>query len=427
MTYEQTLDYIHSTLKFGSKPGLSRIRALMEALGNPQDTLRYVHITGTNGKGSTTTMVSNILRQAGLRVGTFISPYVDDFRERMQINGEMIPREALCRELEELLPAIEHIRELGHMHPTEFELVTALAFTWFAREKCDIVVLEVGMGGRLDCTNVIQPPLAAAIVSVSLDHTGVLGSTTAEIAKDKCGIIKPGSTAVCCFDQDEAALAVIREDAASKGVELRIPDKSALEITSSDIFGTNLTVDGLNLTISMPGAHQIQNAMTAYTIARVLQEKGVGITDENIVSGIAGTRFAGRLELIRKVPVCLLDGGHNPGGVDALCRALDTHLAGRKIIAVMGMMGDKATSYCIPEVAKRAGIFIGTQCDYGRAMPAQAVAQVASAYCDRVYYNENIATACRIAYSMASPDDVILVCGSLYILHDAREVLTYIE
>ena len=423
MTYEQTLAYIHATRSFGSKPGLSRIRALMEACGNPQKTLRFVHITGTNGKGSTTTMVSNILRQAGFKVGTFVSPYVDDYRERMQINGEMIPREALSEQLEKLLPAIEVIRNAGHFHPTEFELDTALALNWWAQEQCDFVVLEVGMGGRLDCTNVIDAPLAAVLTPVSLDHMSVLGNTVTEIALDKCGIIKEGTTAVTCFDQDPDALQVIREYTASRNIPLMIPDKAAVQVLSSDITGSKVVYDGLTLTIPMPGAHQIQNALTAFTVARVLQSKGIAVSDANIVAGIGATRFGGRLELIRRSPVCLLDGGHNPNGVDALTKAIETLLPGKRIIAVMGMMAYKATGYCIPEVARRADVFIATQCDYGRALASDKVAEIARPHCSDVRVTSTITGAAELALSLAGPDDAVIVCGSLYILHDARVVL----
>ena len=424
MTYDETLAYIHSTLKFGSKPGLSRIRALMEACGNPQKSTRFVHITGTNGKGSTTTMLTNIFRRAGYRVGTFLSPYVDNFRERMQINGELIPPAALTAELERLLPKIEAIKELGHTQPTEFEIVTALALNWFAHEQCDIVMLEVGMGGRLDCTNVIDAPEAAVLTPVSLDHTKVLGSTVAEIAQDKCGIIKPGCDAVTCYGQAPEALAVLRADCAAKGVPLHIPDESALDLLLCDISGSRAEYDGLALRVNMAGMHQLQNAVTALTAARALRARGWKVSDADITDGIADTRFAGRLEIIRRDPLVLLDGGHNPAGVDAAARAIDDSLAGRRLITVMGMCADKATAYCIPEIARRSAVFIATQCDIPRALPASEVARLAVGHCRDVHWNERVSTACQIALSLADPGDVILVCGTLYILHDAREALT---
>ncbi|MEA4823267.1 MAG: folylpolyglutamate synthase/dihydrofolate synthase family protein [Clostridiaceae bacterium] len=424
MTYDETLSYIHSTLKFGSKPGLSRIRALMEACGNPQKKTRFVHITGTNGKGSTTMMLTNILRCAGYRVGSFISPYVDNFRERMQIDGEMIPPAALTAELENLLPKIEAIKEQGHTQPTEFEIVTALAFNWFADEHCDIVMLEVGMGGRLDCTNVIDAPEVAVLTPVSLDHTRILGSTVAEIARDKCGIIKPGCDAVTCYDQSPDALAVIRADCAEKGVALHIPDTAKLDLLRSDITGSLVDYGGMDLRINMAGVHQIQNALTAVTAAGVLHTRGWAVSDAHIREGIADTRFAGRLEIIRRNPIALLDGGHNPSGADAIARALDDYLSGRRVITVMGMCADKETAYCIPKIAQRSSIFLATQCDIPRALPAYDVARLAVGHCKEVHWNERVSTACRIALSLAEPDDVILVCGTLYILHEAREALS---
>lgn len=423
MNYEETLAYIHSTLKFGSKPGLSRIRALMEASGNPQKKCAFVHITGTNGKGSTTMFTTNILREAGYRVGTFISPYVDDFRERMQIDGEMIPKDALCRQLEKLLPVIETIREQGHSQPTEFEIVTALALNWFADEGCDIVALEVGMGGRYDCTNVIDAPEAAVLTPISLDHIKILGNTVAEIARDKCGIIKPGCVCVTCFAQAADALEVIRADCQEKGVPLHIPDRSRVDLLESNLTGTLIDYDGLVLRVNMAGEHQIQNALTAVTVAQVLREHGYAITDEHIIRGIADTRFAGRLEIIRRNPLCLLDGGHNAACADVVAKALDDYLTGRRIITVMGMFADKDTAYCVPKIARRSDVFIATQCDMPRARDAHSLAQLAVGHCKDVHWNENISTACKIALELAQPQDVILVCGSLYILHEAREIL----
>ncbi len=420
MTYEEALAYIHSTRNFGSKPGLTRIRALMEACGNPQKSVRFVHVTGTNGKGSTTTMIANILRDAGYRTGLFLSPYVDDFRERIQVSGEMIPHEALCEELERLIPAIRTIREQGHTHPTEFELVTALAFNWFAHSGCDIVALEVGLGGRLDCTNIIDAPEAAVFTPVSLDHTKLLGSTTAEIARDKAGIIKPGCDAVTCYGQDSAALAVLRSVCAEKGVRLHVPDADKLDLMSSVLGESKVEYDYFPLTVSMTGSHQIQNAVTAYFTALALRERGWTISDENIRSGIASTRFPGRLEIIRRQPLILLDGGHNPGGADAVAHTIDEYLSGRRIITVMGMCADKNTEYCIHEIARRSSVFIGTQSLIPRALPARDVANAAKGLCPSVNWNAEISKACRIAMELAAPGDVILVCGSLYILHDAR-------
>jgi len=422
MNYQESLDYIHSTLKFGTKPGLSRIRALMGACGNPQDKLRFVHITGTNGKGSTTTMVSNILRKAGYKVGLFISPYVDDFRERMQVNGEMISKDELIRQVEKLLPAIEAIKEDGHTHPTEFEIVTALAFNFFADSHCDIVALEVGMGGRLDCTNIINPPEVAALTPVALDHMKVLGNTVAEIAQDKCGIVKTGCDCVTCFDQTPEALEVIRADCARKNVPLFIPEKSEIDLLKADFTGTLLDYQNLLLRINMTGDHQIQNTLTAVTIAQRLQAKGWNVSNEQIIEGVAATRFPGRLEIIHKRPLVILDGGHNPNGSDAVAKAIDTYLAGRRLITVMGMCADKDTDYCIHNIADRSSVFIGTQSNIPRALNAQDVAREAVGHAKEVHWNEHIQTACRIALELANPEDVILVCGSLYLLHDAREI-----
>ena len=210
MTYNEALAYIESTVTFGGKPGLRRIRALCELLGNPQDKVRVVHITGTNGKGSTAAMTASILRRAGYRVGLFVSPYVDDFRERIQLDGELIPREDLVRDLEDMIPYINYLREQGFMHPTQFEMETAMAFSYFARKKCDIAVVEAGVGGLMDCTNIVRTTEVAVLTSISLDHTAVLGPTITDITQDKSGIIKEGCDTVITPGQPEEAVSVIR-------------------------------------------------------------------------------------------------------------------------------------------------------------------------------------------------------------------------
>lgn len=424
MNYSETLNYIHSAQKFGPRPGLFRIRALLRTMGDPQKQYRCVHITGTNGKGSTAMMTTRVLMAAGYKVGTFISPYVDDFRERMQINGEMIPHEDLCRQMDRLLPCIAAIRSMGHLHPTEFEMVTALALGYFSEQKCDIAVLEVGMGGRWDCTNVIDAPEVAAITPVALDHMKILGNTVEEIATDKCGIFKEGSIAVTCFDQNPEALSVIHRYTEKLGIPLRIPDKAQLKIIYHGLDGNDIEYHGIPFHISMPGEHQIQNALTVIEICHALRERGWTITDEMIQKGIASTRFGGRLEIIRQNPLCILDGGHNPNAADALVRMIKTELSGRRLITVMGMMEDKDTAFCASQLAKCSSVFIATQCSQPRAIAAEELAKIALPYTARVLWDSNLQNALYSALEIANPDDVILVCGSLYTLHDARLILT---
>jgi len=424
MNYEQALDYIHSTPKFGKRPGLNRIRALAELMGNPQKQMKFVHITGTNGKGSTSTMITSILRQAGYRVGTFVSPFVDDFRERIQVNGEMISQEDLVREVEEMIPCIHKVKEAGHMQPTEFEMVTAIGLHYFARMKCDFVALEVGMGGTFDCTNIIDAPEVAVITAVSLDHMSILGNTVAEIAQDKCGIIKTGCNAVTFAPQAPEALEVIQRVCRERNVPLSIPDADALEVNICGFFGSDIVYKTLPIHVPLLGEHQIQNAMAVVECAKALQRRGFPITDEHICHGIARTTFPGRLEVVRRNPVCILDGGHNPGAIGVISNFIDQQLCGSRLIAIMGIFADKDYTACIPQIASRADVFIATTCGYPRALDPREIAAIAKQNCSEVYWNEQISTACRLALSIAQPEDVILVCGSLYNIHDARIALS---
>ena len=237
MTYRDAVHKINSLLRFGMKPGLERIQALLDRMGNPQKQLKFVHVAGTNGKGSACALLSSVLREAGYRTGLFTSPYITDFRERFQINGEEIPEETLARILGRLMPMVEEMAERGEVI-TEFELITALAFQWFYEEKCDVVVLEVGLGGRFDATNVIDTPLAAVIMSISLDHTAILGDTVEQIAFEKCGIVKEGGDVVLYPDQEEGVYGVVAHAVQNHNGRLVLPSPSSVREVSSSIEGT---------------------------------------------------------------------------------------------------------------------------------------------------------------------------------------------
>lgn len=423
MTYNEALTYIESAATFGSKPGLRRIRALCELMGNPQDKLRVIHITGTNGKGSTASMTASVLKKAGYRVGLFMSPYVYNFRERIQLDGEMISQNDLVRELEELIPYINYIREQGFMHPTGFEMETAIAFSYFARKKCDFAVIEVGIGGILDCTNIVTTTEVAVLTSISLDHTALLGPTIADIARDKSGIIKEGCDVVITPDQPEEAVQVIAAECISKNVKLTVPDMDKAQVISRSITDSYINYGGTELYIPVAGEYQIRNAVTVLEICRVLARRGFNITDEAVAEGISSVRIPGRFELVRNNPLCILDGGHNPGALEALCRNLDDTLNNRRLIVVMGMFADKDYTSCVEKIASRAGTFIATSSGQPRSQEAQTLAKVAGKYCTDVCWNPDIAAASKVALGLASNNDVILVCGSIYNIAPARAAL----
>ena len=425
MNYDEALAYIHSARKLGDKPGLLRIEGLLEALGNPHKRLKFIHVAGTNGKGSICAMTESVLRAAGYKTGLYISPFLEDFCERMQVNRRNIGHERLARLVTEVAGVSERHVAAGGLPNTEFELVTAMALLYFAEEECDVVVLEVGLGGRLDATNVIDAPEVAVIASISLDHTEILGETIALIAREKCGIIKPGCAVVTCPAQNPEALAVISDVCREKNVPLSLPDEGKLVFISAGRGGSRFIYGGLKLKVPLSGAHQIQNAMAVAEIVPALRSRGWSIPDAAVIDGIAATRWSGRLEIVRKSPLCLIDGAHNVDAMSVLCAALDSLYEGRRIITVMAMCRDKNYGVCVPMIAKRSAVFIATQAtDIPRALKYTEVARAAAGLCPQIESLPDVSSAAARALELAGPDDVVLVCGSLYMAGEAKNLLT---
>ena len=333
MTYEEALQFISAVSWKGSVPGLSRITELMRRLGDPQNGMKFIHIVGTNGKGSTAAMLSSILTKAGYKTGLFISPYVIDFRERMQINNQMISRQALADMTEYVRPFAETMADA----PTEFELITAVALCWFAREVCDVVILEAGMGGEFDATNVIPAPEAAVFTNIGLDHTEFLGDTVEKIAATKAGILKPGCEAVL-YPNAPGVKAVIREKCAALGVPLTVADPDAIETLSRDLDGQRLRRGGLELWLPLLGDHQRYNTAVVLAVVEVLRRRGWRISDRNVQDGIAAVSWPGRFELLGRDPLFVLDGGHNPQCMEALLASAETYLAGRPLTVITGVL-----------------------------------------------------------------------------------------
>ena len=340
MTYENALKKIHSLLSFGARPGLDRILTLLDRMGNTQDKLKYIHVAGTNGKGSTCAMLSSVLVASGYKTGLFISPYITDFRERIQINNKMISKETLANAVEETFPLIEKLQSEGIII-TEFEYVNAIEFYIHANENCDVVVLETGMGGLLDCTNVINPPLCSVITKIGLDHTAVLGDTIEKIAEQKCGIIKSGSLAVTS-KQTENAMSVIEQTTQKLNVPLIKSDCIKINVISETLEGSVFEYSSRKIHLNLAGKHQLENAKTALAaIESVRRRELLEITDEDISIGFAKAVNPARFELLSKNPIVILDGAHNPNGIEALKNAVSNFLDGEKITCVMGMLADK--------------------------------------------------------------------------------------
>lgn len=422
MTYEESLTYIHSLLRFGMKPGLARIEALLKRMGNPQRTLRFVHVAGTNGKGSVCAMLSEILQCAGYKTGLTISPYITDFCERMQVNSTPISHEELARQVERLKPLMEEVSREGEP-VTEFEAVTALAFRWFSEQGCDVVVLETGLGGRFDATNVIETPLCSVITSIGLDHTDILGDTYRQIAFEKCGIIKPDGITVSYPLQEEEALAEIMRMAALRRNTLRMGNAGALEVNRMTVEGSDVVYGRLPLHIPLVGIHQHDNAITAVEAAWALRSVGLAIEDVHIQTGIAKTRWPARLEVPSKKPLVLLDGAHNPDGMRALAKTLKEVLPGRKIVAVMGMLRDKAHKEAAAVLAPFLEKAVCVTVDNPRSLPGEALAEELKTHRVQTQAAKTLEEAISLALGNVGEDGVLLVCGSLYLAGPARKQL----
>lgn len=418
MTYEQSLNYIHSLNRFGINPGLERIEALCAAVGNPEKKLSFVHIAGTNGKGSTSTMVAAALKASGKKVGLFTSPFVTDFRERICIDGEMVDKEMFASVVTELEPIVFKLASQD-MQPTEFEVITAAAFMIFERSGCEICVLEVGLGGRLDSTNVIPTPLVSAIVSISLDHTAILGDTVEAIAAEKCGIIKQDGKTVCYPLQQPSVFEVVRNTCDVKQNSLTVPDVNLISNVVNKIDGVSFEYCGNTYKLSMSGQYQVYNAVTAIEICRLLS-----LDEGSIKAGVESARVAARMEVISSSPLVLLDGGHNDDGGRAVAESIETLLDGKKIIAVIGMMADKNVEAYLSCVAPLCSEIIACSvADNPRTMSAQELCSLAKEYCVNSSFVSDAKTAVQKALDKIDCYDCLLVCGSLYLAGEVRTKL----
>ena len=347
MNYKEALDFILGAETMGSILERNVIECLLEELGNPHKGLKYVHIAGTNGKGSTSAYVSSILRAAGYRTGLYTSPYIQQFNERIQVDGVQISDEELAEITTEIAEATKRVLARGLRHPTVFELITALGFIYFKRRACDIVVLEVGLGGRLDATNVIESPEVAVITNIGYDHMDVLGDTLELIAGEKAGIIK-SNCRVVLYSQAKGVEEVIASVCGEKGASLTYADTSLAKVRSVSLEGIEFDYkEYLGLKSSLLGLYQVKNAVTAIVTAEELIKKGYAISEQNIRDGLAGAHWPGRLELLRRNPAVIVDGAHNPQGAAALLESLDALFPGRKINFIVGVLADKDYSSTI--------------------------------------------------------------------------------
>ncbi|MCD8144965.1 MAG: bifunctional folylpolyglutamate synthase/dihydrofolate synthase [Oscillospiraceae bacterium] len=420
MTYEEALQYIHGTPNFARSASLHRMQALMEQLGNPQKRLRFVHIAGTNGKGSTAAMVASVLQTAGYRTGLYTSPYLERFNERIQLNGTPIPDEELAAVTERVKAAADAVAVRGVESPNEFELVTAIGFCWYAQRGAEVVVLEVGLGGRYDATNVIEQPLACAITSISLDHTAVLGNTVEEIAGEKAGILKPGSPCVLSPGQPESVCQVVCQTARQVGCPLLESSREQISVLTRSWAGMTFSRLGRRYTLPLLGDYQADNLCTALNLLDCLQMQGLDIPDSAVQAGLAQVRWPGRLELLAGRTV-LLDCCHNPDGIASLCRALDSIFSGIPVTAVMGMLRDKDYETGIKLVAERSVRFYAVAPPSPRALEPETARAVAAQVCGETRAFDSVKEALHQAEEVREQDGIVLVCGSIPLVGEARQ------
>lgn len=397
MNYNKTLEYIHSLGNFGKTPTLNRIKCVLEKLENPQNDFKSIHIAGTNGKGSVSAMLNCVFKEAGYKTGLFISPFIIDFRERIQIDGEFISQNSLCELSREVMAT--------NVSLTEFEFITAVAFLYFSRSKCDIAIVETGLGGRLDATNSLEKVMASVITKIGLDHTAILGNSIEKITKEKCGIIK-NAPVITGFNQTKSAMKILKE------YRPVIPDKNALKILKSDIFGNEYIYKGEIFKTKLAGEYQIENSLIALETA-----VKCGIDVSTVKSGIEKTFFPARMELISEKPLVLLDGAHNPDGAFMLAQTMKKYSG--KITAVIGMCADKD----IEEVLKQTlcycrRVVVTEICGVARSVKAEALKKTAEKYC-----RCEIATDYNDAIEKIKNDDVVFIFGSLYLASGIRDYL----
>lgn len=416
MTYTECLEYIHSFDKFGSKPGFDRILVLLEKLGNPEKNIKAFHIAGTNGKGSVSLMLQNVLTASGKKCGLFISPYVVDFRERMQIDGKYISKEQLCHYVERVKCVVDQLDD--EYIPTEFELITAVMFCWFSDENVDYAVLEVGLGGRLDATNVIQKPIVSVITKIDLDHTAILGDTLPKIAFEKCGIIKPNCPVVTSGMQEKDALETIKTISAERNCELTITNSKSI-IPTVTKEGTFSDISGLKLHTKMIGSHQADNMSVALA---AIKASGIEIDDSNIILGIESAVMPARTEIISASPFVMLDGSHNPAGANALANALDK-IGITNATAIVGMMKDKdvdaVIDILIPKFQNVVTVDVSSN---PRSISGEELMTKCKGKCKNVFAAPDYISAISLA-STLSDGQAIIVFGSLYLAGDLRPYL----
>ena len=416
MNLNEALDYIHNLYRKGSVPGLHRMQQMLEMMGNPQKKLKFIHIAGTNGKGSTAAMTASILTKAGYKTGLFTSPYIYRFHERMQICGQQISDSDVIAMVEYTRGFAEKLEDIT----TEFEFVTCMAMEYFMRQGCDIVVLEVGMGGLIDATNIIDTPEVAVVTNIGLDHTDYLGDTLEKIAANKAGIFKEGGHAVV-YRGSEGVEAVYEEICARKHVALRKADFDSIVLSSHSLEGQVFSCGSRkDLVLPLLGDHQLHNASVVLSIIDTLMDLGWHITEDHIREGLRDTAWPGRFDIVSRNPLFIIDGGHNPQCIDALVKNIADYLTGTRLIALVGVLADKDYGEMFRPVMEYVTEFVCVTPDNPRKLPAAKLAEHLQRAGAQAVACATVAEGVAKAKELAGADGAVLCFGSLYTIGDIK-------
>lgn len=428
MNYEEARVYLADAAKYGSVLGLENMRELLNRLGNPQDDLKFIHISGTNGKGSVLAYLSTVLKEAGYRVGRYISPTLFSYRERIQVNEEYIEKEPLARLTGRIAEAAAGMVREGRTHPTVFEIETALGFLYFREKACDIVVLETGLGGLEDATNVVKTTVMEVITPISMDHMGILGNTLGEIAEKKAGIIKP-DTVVVTAEQEPEAMEVIRRKVKEKGCYLFTAEAAQVSGVRYGYEKQYFSYRGYeNLEISLGGAYQIENAALAAEAVRALDGAGYPITESQLRRGLQRTRWRGRFTVIGKEPLFIIDGAHNRDAAKILRKSLELYFTNRRLFYIMGVFRDKEYEEIVRTTVPLSAHVITVETPGNdRALPAGELLEYVRKYQPSSETAGSILEAVEKSLELAGREDVILAFGSLSFLGETVRAMEAIK
>ena len=424
MNYKEARVYLDEVSKYGSVLGLESMRELLHRLGDPQNELKFIHISGTNGKGSVLAYLSTILSGAGYRTGRYISPTLFSYRERIQVDGEYIEKESLACHVTAIAAAAEDMQKAGLPSPTVFEIETALAFLYFKEKRCDIVTLEVGCGGLLDAANVIAAALMGVIASISMEHTDLQGDTLAKIAAQKAGIIKPDTMVVSAQQKSEAAQ-VIEDTCKEQHCTLQMVDESKISTVHYGAEGRTFSYKTWeNVAISLAGSYQIKNAALALEGVEALRKLGYALSDQQVREGLLHTAWRGRFTTLRRDPTVIIDGAHNPAAALELKESLERYFPGKTLYFVMGMFKDKDYAQVIDLTAPLARHIITVETPGNpRAMPARELAEAVGKVNPSVEWADSVAHGVEKALAMAGKEDAVIVFGSLSFLGEAVDAV----